>query len=307
MLIAAIIAALITFGVFGAILWWSTARLGRTAVASETAYKTAMRSVMEPYRRGDYEAALSATEGLLTVPERRRLLYTQFYYLFRGVFLGELARVDDAEASLRRYIALLEEGKGQIAGLSESHDNRRLASGVCALGELMLKTGRVAEARELFGVSMRHNPDDCDAYLATAESYLMQRDDPAEALRWARLAVEHAQTDSFPKPQLRRLNLAGTVATLAWATAVNSRNAEEVTLWITEAIGVENSGHVLTRARVQHHAGCAYAELGDTENSARHYGECARLDTQGSWGREARRKLESLRGKLPNGTDPSQT
>lgn len=150
-------------------------------------------------------------------------------------FLAELGRIQEAETSLRRHIAILGEPSGEIA---RPHDQRRLAIAFSALGELMLKAARLDEARECFHTSIHHCSERSSDYRGISDSYLMRREAPSEALRWARLAIARAQADPFPKPtpKMRR----------------------GVTLWINEAEAIERSGNIQTRPLVQHHAGRAY-------------------------------------------------
>jgi len=187
---------------------------------------------MDAYHRGDYATALHEAEGLGISAKPARSVYMQSYYLYCGTLLAQLGRIEEAEVSLRRHVALRDESKGKVAGLDD-------------------------------------------------------------ALEKKRLAIASAQTDPFPKPELRRLSLAASLATLAWAAAVTSQNASEVALWITEAEAIQRAVNVSNKARIHHFAGCAYDELGDSENSLKHYQECGRIDTQGHWGREARRSLQS--------------
>jgi hypothetical protein len=44
---------------------------------------------------------------------------------------------------------------------------------------------------------------------------------------------------------------------------------------------------VATKAQVHCHCGLAYATLGDTVKSKRHFEEAERVDPNGIWGREA--------------------
>ncbi len=256
--------------------------------------RIAWNSVMDAYNRGDYATALHTAEGLGISAKPARSVYLQQYHLYRGTILAQLGRIEEAEASLRRHIALRDETKWKAALLDGPQEKKRLELAIAGLGEFLLKARRFDEARECFRVSMQHVPESCIGYLGMADSYLIGRDDPVEAMRWARLAIAQAQIDPFPKPGWRRLCLAESLATLAWATAVNSHDASEVTLWITEAQTIGRDViHISNKARFHHFAGCAYDELGDSENSLKHYEECARTDTQGHWGREARRALES--------------
>jgi len=254
-----------------------------------------MSLAFDHYRQGNYEAALCATEEIRirTGTHAEQLESTRKYNYLRGSFLAQLGRIDEAEICLRRNIAILEQSIGKRPWLRGVPEKRLLDNGFSSLGELLLKARRFDEARECFEKSIHHDPEDHLGYLGMADSYLMSSASPAEALRWARLAIAHTQTDEFPEPELRKIHLATSLVTLAWATAVTSGNASEVALWITEAQTIDRAGYVPVAANVQYYAGCAYAELRDSENSLKHFDECARIDTQGYWGREARRMMQS--------------
>src|SRR5450755_2764917 len=57
--------------------------------------------VMEPYRRGDYEAALAAAEAFREDGE-----VTPSYSFYRGYILAHLGRLSEAEVWLRRNVAM---------------------------------------------------------------------------------------------------------------------------------------------------------------------------------------------------------
>jgi tetratricopeptide (TPR) repeat protein len=248
----------------------------------------AINAVMEPHRRGDYEAALQASECL-----RRGGEVTAAYCFYRGANLAHLGRLEEAEVWLRRNIAMRDEKK----------ERRHLAIGFTTLGHLMLQAGRFEEAQECFETSMRHFPGRGSGYRSMAElCLLLRRDSPAEALRWANLAIRHAQADREISGELRKMNLGEDLATLAWATAADSRSASEVARLVAEAVASVGTSNIQSTAQVHYLSGCAYAEIGDLRNSAQHYEEAARLDLQGHWGRAANAALRSSRQqKTDNG------
>src|SRR5271169_3445379 len=128
---------------------------------------------MEPYRRGDYEAALQAAEGFRMDGE-----VTAPYCFYRGYNLMHLGRLQEAEVWLRRNIALRKE-----------EQKRHLSIGFTALGHLMLQTGRYDEAVECFETSLRHFPERSNGPRSMAEAYMVRGGDPSEAMRWATLAL----------------------------------------------------------------------------------------------------------------------
>lgn len=231
---------------------------------------------MELYRLGDFEGALHTAQAF-----RNHQPLRQLYCVLTGETLAQLGRFEEAEAILRQ----------NINECDESKEKKRLANGWCTLGHVDLTAGHADEARNCFKSGIDHDPTSYDGYPGMAKSCLIRSGSPADAIRWTRLATARAMADTFPLLHLRRLRLADCLATLAWATAVSSRDASEVTLWVAEAQKIDPSGHVPMKAIVEHHAGCAYAELRDSENSVKHPEECARVDLQGHWGREARRML----------------
>jgi tetratricopeptide (TPR) repeat protein len=235
----------------------------------------AIDAEMEPYRRGDYEAALVAAEGFRQDGE-----VTASYCLYRGTCLAHLGRLPEAEVWLRRNIEMRKED-----------EKRHLAIGCTTLGHLMLQAGRYAEAIECFETSLRHFPGRSSGYRSMAEAHLLCGGDPAEALRWSRLGIEQANGDQEISPGLRKMNLGEGLATLAWASAATTCDAAEVARLVAEAVSSVGTSSVSSTAQVHYHSGRAYEVLGDPMNSAKLYQEAARLDLQGEWGRAARAAL----------------
>ena len=269
--LAFIIVSYVLLGRVGGLL---AARRVRRWVVSAT------KAVLDPYRLGQYESALQACEGLRLGGE-----VTSPYCFFRGANLAHLGRLGEAEVWLRRNIAMREKEKG----------HRHLAIGLTTLGHTMLQAGRYDEAQENFQASLRHFPQRGSGYRSMAELCLLRRDNPAEALRWATLAIEHEQADRGLTLELRRTNLGEDLATLAWATAAGTRNRAEVARLVSEAVDSVGSGSVAARAQVHYQSGRAYAELGDIQASAQYYGVAAKLDAQGNWGRAASTALTDCR------------
>jgi tetratricopeptide (TPR) repeat protein len=258
--------------------------------ARSVATLQAINAVMEPYRRGDYEAALLGAESF-----RRGGQVTASYCFYRGSSLAHLGRLEEAEVWLRRNIVMRdgESLRGEDATWSKAKKKRYLAIAYSSLAHLMLQAGRFDEARECFETSIRHVPDRGSAYRGMAVLCLMRRDSPAEALRWIKLGIERDQTDPTLSPQVRKLSLGEGIAVLAWATAAESRSASDVALWVTEAIKIVGNSDIGSTAQVHYHSGCAWAELGDLQASALQYQEAFRLDPQGESGRAARAALRS--------------
>jgi len=237
---------------------------------------SALQAVMEPHRRGDYEAALQATEGL-----RFRGEVTSQYCYFRGANLALLGRLDEAEVWLRRNIEM-----------QKGTEKRLLAVAYTTLGQVLLQAERYDEARKCFETSMQYFPGRGSGYRSMAEMYLLRGDNPAEALRWAELAVEREKADRGMTTEIRKLNLGEDLATLAWSTAAATHDRSEVTRLVSEAVDSVGTSNVQSTALVQYQSGRAYTEVGDTQASTKHYQEAARIDPQGHWGRAARKALE---------------
>jgi tetratricopeptide (TPR) repeat protein len=255
----------------GVLTWFArnVARLRRKTLA-------AVDGVMEPYRRGDYQAALEAAEAFRDDGE-----ITHQYCFYRGASLAHLGRLEEAETWLRRTIALRTAGG----------EKRRLSIGLSSLGHVLLQAGRYDEAETCFEESMRILPERSSGYRSMAELCLMRNGKPRQALDWARQAVQHEHTDKKFSANLRNLNLGECLATLAWAIAAESGDRAEVSRLSDSALASVGSSNVQSTAQVRYHVGCAFAELGDLETSARHYEEAARIDPQGYWGRAARSRV----------------
>lgn len=252
----------------------------------------AIQAVMEPYRRGDYEASLEATEGLRNDGE-----ITSPYCYFRGSNLAHLGRLEEAEIWLRRSIAIREETK----------EMRHLAISFSTLGHAMLQACRYDEAQKCFERSIRCFPARSSGYRSMAEMYLRRGTRPDEAVRFARLAIEKDRADRALSAEMRKLNLGENLATLAWATAVESHSGSEVSQLVVEAVASVGSTNVGSAAQVQYHSGFAFAELGDVQTSTAHYEEAAKLDPHGSWGRAAHAALQSTRQTQQKINSPSES
>lgn len=247
--------------------------------------QTANNSVMGPYRRGDYEQALQATEAWRLNGE-----VTSPYCYFRGSNLAHLGRLDEAEVWLRRSIEMRKSEK----------ESRHVAISLTTLGHLMLRSGRYDEARECFEESIRLFPGRGSGYRSMAELLLL-RGNAEDALRWANTGIKHEKADRTLSPELRGTNLAEQMATLAWATAAATQNRAEVSRLVADAVGSGGYASAPTGAQIHYHSGRALAEIGDVEGSSRHYEDAAKLDPKGNWGRAAMAALEGSRERSARG------
>jgi len=247
--------------------------------------QAANNSVMGPYRRGDYEQALQATEAWRLNGE-----VTSPYCYFRGSNLAHLGRLGEAQVWLRRSIEMRREEK----------EPRHIAIGLTTLGHVLLRAERYEEARECFEESIKLFPKRGSGYRCMAELLLL-RGNAEDALRWANSGIEHEKADHTLSPELRKTNLGEQLATLAWATAAATQNRSAVSRIVDDAVGSIGATSASAGAQIHYHAGRAFAEVGDVETSARHYEEAARLDPRGNWGRAAVAALEDSKERSARG------
>lgn len=232
-----------------------------------------LESMLNAYRMGQYDVALGLAERLYTGGE-----YTPSYCFFRGCILMQLGRLDEAEHWLREAIPL-------------ESDLKQLASSQSALGEVLAQQGRFEEAMESFRASLRYVADRPSTQRGIAETYLLCGTSPREAWKWATTAVEAERASKAVPTEASRLNLGEDLATLAWAVASISLDADEVDALVTEAVVLAENHAVPSAAMVHHHSGRAYAALGEELRSELHLAEAARIDPKGIWGRAARKSI----------------
>jgi len=119
-----------------------------------------------------------------------------------------------------------------------------------------------------------------------AELWLRRGSNSAEALRAAQRAVEKERAGEGLPPEGKNANLCEALATLAWATAVESLDAA-VDYLLPEAVSLSGTNPVCATSRMHLHFGHAYAALGNMAKTMKHYEEAARLDPNGLSGRAA--------------------
>ena len=238
--------------------------------------RNALQAVMDTHRRGDYETALHAAEGLRVGGGA-----TPAYCYFRGSMLMELGRFEEAEKSLRESIA-------------RETDNRKSALGSSTLGQLLLEQQRYDEAMQCFDTCRRLAPQRGSSHRSMAEAWLRQGSHASEALQAAKVAVGLDRVVEAVSQEVHDLNLGEDLATLAWAVAVATHDEPEVTRLVAEAIPLVGTGHTSSVAQVHYHSGRAYAALSDTGKSAQHFEQAAGIDPQGRWGRAARAMAGSI-------------
>jgi len=228
--------------------------------------------ILKPYRRGDYRSALIVAEKL-----RENGVVTTAYSFFRGSILAQLGQFEEAETLLRKSTSTYLKG-----------EERLQFGGLMILAELLMQTQRYTEAGDVIDRCLVNFAEYGLTYRAKAQSYLMQGVKTADAVRLAAMGVEREKKS---KPdgddQVRKLALGECMATLAWATAVESSNRQQVTQLASAAVNAVGKRTACTTALVHCHLGRAFAEIGDTVQSTQHYKEAAKIDPHGLWGRDA--------------------
>jgi tetratricopeptide (TPR) repeat protein len=233
-------------------------------------------AVLAAYRAGDYETALQLSEGL-----KQRGSETPEYCFFRGKSLYEIGKLEEAEASLRQSLTL-------------EKDKRRRALSQEALGSVLLEQKRYTDAVACFEGCIADWPDRGCSHRAIAETGLRQGIWMAEALRRAQKAVEIDRAAHALTAEIHNVNLGMALATLAWATAVQSRDAAEVDRLTAAAVQLGDEDTKSVMSQVYCHAGLAYAVLGKRDECARHFEQAAAADPRGNFGRLAQQRLADL-------------
>jgi len=236
-------------------------------------FRRAIAAQHEAYRNGDYEAQLEVAEAL------KRSAHPAHLY-FRGRALLELGRMDEAEACLRQ--SSIEEYDGHCIALYKDE-----------LGQVLVEQQRYDEAIACFESGIPHWPQRGGCHRGVAATLLRQGGKGPESLGRARQAVEidehyskvPAGVHDLHVSEARAWNLGESLATLAWAEAVNSGNAAEVERLLARAFTLCPEDAVPVRAKVHYHAGRVYASLGKREESTGQFERAARIDPKGIYGR----------------------
>lgn len=229
-----------------------------------------LQSVLDAYRRGDYETGLAKVEGLKDGSSK-----TAEYLFFRGKMLYQLGKLKDAESSIREALSL-------------EKDKRRMALSQEALGAVLVELERYNEAMECFEDSGRLWQDRGCAYRSMAEALLRRGGSSEEALARARQAANIDHSSQAMNAEIHNLNWSEALATLAWAVAEYSKDAAEVERLLAEALPLGGNESRPIRAQLYYQAGRAYSALGQAEKSARHFEQAVAIDPRGNYGRLAR-------------------
>jgi tetratricopeptide (TPR) repeat protein len=131
----------------------------------------------------------------------------------------------------------------------------------------------------------------------TAEVWLRRGANSAEALRLAQRAVEKERGGEGPPSDARNANLREELATLAWAVALESRDAAEVDYLLAEATGLSGDIPACASSKMHLHFGHAFAALGNMAKSVKHYEQAGQVDPNGLSGRAAA-ELTAMAGTI---------
>jgi tetratricopeptide (TPR) repeat protein len=179
------------------------------------------------------------------------------------------------------------EGEQLLRQLAQTEQNPKpLALIQSVLGHVLLRQKRYDEAMECFQRALRYWPERGSTHRDIAEWWLCRGDNPAEALRWARLAVEKEKSGRGLSEDSKALSRGEELATLAWAVAVHSHDGAEVDR-LSEQVAFPAITPMCALAMSSVHFGKAWATLGDATRSAMYFESAARQDPNGIWGREA--------------------
>jgi tetratricopeptide (TPR) repeat protein len=249
-------------------------------------WRVAIEAFLDPYRKGDFDAAPQAAGGL-----RRD---ARAYCFFRGAVLMHLGDLKEAETLLQQSVQLSEQReralrtRGIRAKTTLQRQVRLTALSRSALGEFYLDRGRYNEALGCFEAGLRDWPGRGSFHRAIAETWLRRGDSAAEALKRANLAVNLERASKEYTQGVRDTNLGEALVTLAWAVAVAERDPAQVDRLVAEAESKVAGRLVTSCAQVQYFSGRAYEELGDRTRSAERFEKAARIGPRGRWGRAAR-------------------
>jgi tetratricopeptide (TPR) repeat protein len=229
-----------------------------------------IRAQLVAYKRGDYQEQLQIIERF-----RIRGSEPPHYLFFHGGACFQLGRLEEAEQAIRRSMSM------------ETNPTRRA---LCEdlLGHVLMERGRWDEAAACFRDCILKLPNRGGGHRAIAEGLLRRGERNEAALDAARLGVAadraKAAHGKLGKEEAA-ISLSESLAFLAWALAKNRAGPAEVESALKEAFALcgENTKPVL--AELHFCAGHAYAGLGKTNDSTRHFKCAAEIDPIGNYGR----------------------
>ena len=259
-------------------LIWFWAHKGHRQIARGIRTISTINAIMAAYRKGDYETGLQRAEALKD--PFKPLLKTAEYCFFRGTLLHHLARLDEAEASLRE-------------GLPLEEDPRQRALVHSTLATVLMDAGRYPEAIAFFENSSTAWPDRGSSHRGIAEVWLRQGRELAEALAQARQAVDIDRAASGMKKEALDSRLGEDLATLAWAVAANATAVfagvdpgavNEVEKILAESFQLCGTKTRPVLAQIHYQAGKAYEALKMFEKAREHFHLAAEADPRGVMG-----------------------
>jgi tetratricopeptide (TPR) repeat protein len=290
-----------------------------------------LADTMAFYRRGDYRGAYEHASGLAAVNGTAEADFFRGAMLLAEGRLDDsetllrqyLANTKDpaGQASANALLGelLIERGKyDEAAGCL--HTGMTLAPDQsAALRQLAIVTLRKGEEPELAvafaqeAVKKEHQSAQVRAQkakLAEEREKAAEIAREAEAIRvaaekkkfpWQKggntgqgpaVAIEEPlEAPPTPSSEFRQFNMAENLAAMAWAVAASTQNEGEVDRLVEEALPLASGKGVATRAEVHFHAACAYAEIGVSVKSTKHFTQAATADPHGRWGKSAKNML----------------
>lgn len=197
--------------------------------------------------------------------------------VFKAHVLMQLGQLEEAVRILT--VAVKQQKNSQLAALAN-----------CTLGEVYLVQDRLDAAFEAYNTALQLWPERGAIYRNLAEVWL-RRNNRAETLRCARLAVGMERASPGVTPEAKASNLAAALAVLACAVAGASGDVPEVRQLASEAAG--HCGGIAVTGVAQTHFYCAVAfkAIGDSAKSMEHLELAARVDPHGAWGRIAQQLM----------------
>jgi len=239
-----------------------------------------IKAQLAAYRRGDYLGQLKIVEGLRTNGSE-----PPHYLFFHGTACFALGRLEEAEQAIRRSLSM---------------ETNRTLKVICRdeLGLVLMERGNWDEAAACFRDCIAASPGRGGGHRAMAELLLRRGERNAEALDAARTAVGADRSRKAGAGKLGKeehaLNLSESLAFLAWALARNSGDPGEVENALTEAFALCGETTKPVLARLHFCAGHAYAILGNTAKSTRHFQCATEIDPVGNYGRLAQAAVSTV-------------
>jgi tetratricopeptide (TPR) repeat protein len=233
----------------------------------------ALQAQLAAYRRGDYE-------GQLRVIEAFRVGNSEpgHYLFFRGSACYQLGRLQEAEQSLRRSLAM--ETNAQLRTVCRDE-----------VGRVLMEQGRWEDAEDCFRECIAEWPRRGGGHRSVAELLLRSKREKEAALCAARLAEVLDRRASLGVSKLGKedysVNLSESLAVLAWALAASGAGAEAVAPVLKEAFELCPETTKPVRAELHYFAASAYADLANESESRRHFHRALEVDPIGNYGRLA--------------------